>query len=756
MTTLSTESAPPHIEKFSSPEGQSFVRKLLQSTLPYDPHDYQVEGSGKTGFFSMYMLLLRALSADSNLCSPPRKISLDPAMVVICPTIGLEEDMAKQFNDAGLTTLIINHKTIERSHVSEETSLWVRARTGVSMVIMSPELLASKGFEGLLQHKQFSEHLWGLRIDELHLLNTWSAHFRKAFWQIGYIRAHMPTRTVLIGVTATLAIGSPMDNVLKFLRLRPGDFHLIQQSNRRPDLRIVYRTLTTGLGGWKFPDLKHVLDEGRKTVIYCKTISLSFRLMTYLVTIAPASPPPLKRIRLYNSLNQPEYNEESRRLFEEGDDLLILIATDSLMVGVNLRNVARLYQLEQPLDVDEATQKDGRNGRDAKLVKDPVCFTFWRKNIEAVARAVLDGKSTGGKNRSIRSAGQAALDPELARLILVKCRTVQQDQLYGNPPADPLCSCSTCASKPPLTSMPCISSCCVPEEDSRPRLSLKCKPRNPVKRSERLTKIMRAVGKKSIEDLRWKIYLQEDRIKTSILGLDVFLPDEVIKASLDRFALLTEIKCLDSIFEPFIFAKRHQLSFWILVIELGGTFAHMREEQKKKKKDDLLEAIGDDELEEDADSEEGESEEDEDAEEDSEDDGGRGGNELQAVNVDGRGLPRLVIRVPPRPAGHPTASDLDAISQTPPQTPTCLRTMATAPLSPARRHNTTSETARVASSSHGQWNTERYPGCLSGTFRLQVNPSPHNRQHKRMAASNLESPKGRKQARRMVHNENNK
>ena len=101
---------PPHIPSFSSPEGRQFVRSILRPQLPFDPHDDQLEGicqsldgedlvaiaatgSGKTGFFSMYMLMLRALSSNPNMCRPSRKICKDPVMVVVCPTVGLEEDM---------------------------------------------------------------------------------------------------------------------------------------------------------------------------------------------------------------------------------------------------------------------------------------------------------------------------------------------------------------------------------------------------------------------------------------------------------------------------------------------------------------------------------------------------------------------------------------------------------------------------------------------------------------------------------------
>jgi hypothetical protein len=60
---------------FSTPEGHNLAHRVFQPQLPYDPHDAQLKrickvidrvdimvltptGSGKTGYFTMYMLLM--------------------------------------------------------------------------------------------------------------------------------------------------------------------------------------------------------------------------------------------------------------------------------------------------------------------------------------------------------------------------------------------------------------------------------------------------------------------------------------------------------------------------------------------------------------------------------------------------------------------------------------------------------------------------------------------------------------------------
>ena len=73
--------------EWSSPEGRNIARTILSKSLPYDPHDYQLEGvcklldgidllaviatgRGKTGYFTMYMLIQQALAENPALCTP--------------------------------------------------------------------------------------------------------------------------------------------------------------------------------------------------------------------------------------------------------------------------------------------------------------------------------------------------------------------------------------------------------------------------------------------------------------------------------------------------------------------------------------------------------------------------------------------------------------------------------------------------------------------------------------------------------------
>ena len=99
------------LTKFSSSEGREYCRNTLRCLLPHDTHDFQLNaighlldgqdtllvtatGSGKTDTFIRLMRLISYISAHPNeipgVTFPP-----DPAMIIICPTKMLEEEMVR-------------------------------------------------------------------------------------------------------------------------------------------------------------------------------------------------------------------------------------------------------------------------------------------------------------------------------------------------------------------------------------------------------------------------------------------------------------------------------------------------------------------------------------------------------------------------------------------------------------------------------------------------------------------------------------
>ena len=61
----------------------------------YDVVATMATGTGKTGFFIFLMLVICAISRDPTLALGSIYFLKDPAMIVVCPTKALQEDMVR-------------------------------------------------------------------------------------------------------------------------------------------------------------------------------------------------------------------------------------------------------------------------------------------------------------------------------------------------------------------------------------------------------------------------------------------------------------------------------------------------------------------------------------------------------------------------------------------------------------------------------------------------------------------------------------
>ncbi|KZT02524.1 uncharacterized protein LAESUDRAFT_792023, partial [Laetiporus sulphureus 93-53] len=218
---------------------------ILACSLPYDPHDYQLEGvakalkgtdvvaitptgSGKTGFFIMYLLVAHAFAQNPSHCPIEvlhHTFKASPCYIIHAP----------KFMAIGLSVLVINSDTTQQaSHRGE--NLWKTALSGVEVILLMLEQLMSKGFECLLADKSFSTHVMTLGVDKIHLLQHWGMRFRAAFKQIGSAHMQFPGSPVIIALTVTLCPGLPTESVCGFLGLKVGQYHQIHHLNARYDI----------------------------------------------------------------------------------------------------------------------------------------------------------------------------------------------------------------------------------------------------------------------------------------------------------------------------------------------------------------------------------------------------------------------------------------------------------------------------------------------------------------------------------------
>ncbi|KAJ7845242.1 P-loop containing nucleoside triphosphate hydrolase protein [Mycena olivaceomarginata] len=497
--------------RWRSPEGHALSRHILaESPLQYDPHDHQIDGicvsldgvdllaitptgSGKTGFYTMYMLVIMAVLKDPNLC-PSAKFPTDPCLIVICPTIPLQLEMASKMVSVGLSALAVNSNTCDEAQISRNEDLWITVRTGVNVVIAGPEQLKSDKFEKALRDDAFFNRICGVGFDEVHLLNIWGPRFRKDFLQMGFVKARMTEKhNPWILTTATLRHGDPYDNIIKLLGLIPGQFHVIRRSNIRHDVQILFRELTSSLTGGSFPELDWILTQKRSTLIFPKTISLASSIYIYLTGKCVPSERS-KRVRLYDSMNFESHNAATQKLMSktDGTGCQIVIGTDTLSVGIDPAMYQDAILIGDIEDADEFVQKGGRVGRNRQLVKDARVIVYISKSTRAAAEKALKLRD----DPEVANSHQTPSDISMAEMIVAECKVEAQNRLYNNPTDDPSCECASCtANPPPRPRLHCNCSGCV--RDIIPEIvSIPAAPKSntSIPKAKRLTKLQKAHG----------------------------------------------------------------------------------------------------------------------------------------------------------------------------------------------------------------------------------------------------------------------
>jgi Helicase conserved C-terminal domain len=284
---------------------------------------------------------------------------------------------------------------------------------------------------------------------------------------------------------------------------------------------------------------------------------------------------------LYNSLSFATYNLSTRLLFINDPDIQIIIATDSLVVGMDFPNV------EDVIDLDchhpnHGKQRKGRAGRPGGNVKSPRGITY-------VTKATMDKAHRMVKKHPSYDGGkwvEQGLHIGQARLLVAPCYPACENILYDNPAVDPPCHCETCEveaqSMPPSDSNSCNCSGCKPEVPLPPlprALATTTSPAIPVE--FRLTDKMVRRGTLELQMFRQQLW-NEKSDEIGHLPPLTFLPDNHIKNILDNFARIQSLEDL----APYI-SDLHLLSglhsrLLAVITELHLIFSSLPRPERKK------------------------------------------------------------------------------------------------------------------------------------------------------------------------------
>ncbi|KAJ7301473.1 P-loop containing nucleoside triphosphate hydrolase protein [Mycena albidolilacea] len=310
-------------------------------------------GDGKSAAFSVPILALNEYNNNTSLYPAGLPTRLNPVGMVVTPTKGLAANIVLELIRLNITAFAYCRESLAdacRRGVSLADE--IKTCNKWQVICVDPEHLKTK------EWREISEY------DEVHLINLWGADFRHDFGMIGrWVRGHLPTTVSILGLTATLAPGKDTVAVCQSLGFFEGQFHLIRQTNERPNIQIILQTLMHGLAGYKFPDILPFLRSGRKLIIHFHSLDMLYRCYVYIWRLQPTSTNKMRRTRMYTSLCSAEYNKETIRLMDEDPEFQIILATIAFSNGINAKALLDSLTLGASASVDIMVQEKGRAGR---------------------------------------------------------------------------------------------------------------------------------------------------------------------------------------------------------------------------------------------------------------------------------------------------------------------------------------------------------------------------------------------------------
>ncbi|KAH9942868.1 P-loop containing nucleoside triphosphate hydrolase protein [Amylocystis lapponica] len=292
--------------------------------------------------------------------------------IVVVPTKLLGEQQAETACSRGLRALAINQDTVRKaSRAKPKRDLFQELASGddVRLGIMSPQMLQSDRLEKILSNPKTKRLIRWFLIDEVHLLLATGTQWITAYASVKYMRPCLSSSTIWGAITGT---ATPTDARIIAFDLGFRNHVNARYSIDRPNLKIIPRFLNHSVSGYDFLDLSFLippdLTSGAQiptTMVFCETIELGWKVMTFLDRLISSSVPNRRFIvQLYNSVIPVDSRAQFMLDIQDGSILRIAVCTDTCTYGLDIAHVRRVVLFGLAPSVESLKQRMHRGGRD--------------------------------------------------------------------------------------------------------------------------------------------------------------------------------------------------------------------------------------------------------------------------------------------------------------------------------------------------------------------------------------------------------
>ncbi|KAF8311899.1 P-loop containing nucleoside triphosphate hydrolase protein [Clavulina sp. PMI_390] len=377
------------------------LRALVEAQLPFTVHLWQLHiacvllekqkkvviSTAATGAGKSITFFLPLLAGEDGIT------------FIIVPLTVLGEQMVETAKSYGITAFNASSESLrDKKEMEVQCSCQLHssgvyllsqelAQGSFRVIAISPELLLDPRFWKLYQTPLFRRRISRIILDEAHCATLWGESFRAKYLELGrlylYLAHHASwVQWYLTSATLTLKAASKVLETLSMpvLSLQSSTHHshptqLIQRSNDRPNLHYAVKRMKYPASSYK--DLAallcpHFIQQGGvvpQTIIYTESRKEAENIEHYLrVTAAEnhrrgeVSFDYSERI-VYVHAGMSDLHRQEAAVGFANETINIVIATEALGLGIDIRNVAVVVQYGIVTSIDTFAQRSGRGGR---------------------------------------------------------------------------------------------------------------------------------------------------------------------------------------------------------------------------------------------------------------------------------------------------------------------------------------------------------------------------------------------------------
>ena len=326
-------------------------------------------------------LALFPTGAGKSLCYQLPALLFKGPTLVVSPLIALMRDQVAHLERLGIPALCLDSlqdSGVYESNVSLIREGWPR------LIYVSPERLQVLSFRRLLLEHPPSMVV----VDEAHCVVQWGESFRPAYREIADFLRELPSRPVLLAMTATADRRMRLQIAAGLTMRHP---RTVTLPIVRPNLRYLMQTTLQPADCIRQYALRHA---GQKGLVFCATRKRSESLAASLDGLATDSGARL-RAAFYHAGMERDERTRVQDAFLAGE-YDVLAVTSAFGMGVDIPDIRYTIHDSLPRSMLDLAQQTGRAGRDGLqsdciLLLSPVDlqwlqYLLGRQRVEAKTR----------------------------------------------------------------------------------------------------------------------------------------------------------------------------------------------------------------------------------------------------------------------------------------------------------------------------------------------------------------------------------